>query len=747
MLVIVVGSFSSLATSAQRTLVTIPDMQTAVLKTEAVKQFKPEAKSFDPKQTPRFNVKEEEVMHTVTLKAVYDLNEYRHTMQCGILNKDIVQYPIFDENGIASVKLPEGIYCVSILFDPSYTSTMERKIPRMVIVENINVDSDITVELNPDMATCLVDFQPLLPNGECMSLPSLWYNPETDELEVIPGNTKEIAVLNITWHKEYGMLYSYGGSSNFTGGISNIFDQGSLYINPLSADISIFSGTFATTDQDGYYLTMMNPIKSIQSSQKGEWSTDYSSNCIISTAHTEMFDKIPDAAWEVIPKSMLTVDFVYPNGEKFFMPIGMDSNGFEIRAAGLFFDNQLLKAALTGFETDAATEVWEKDEEGNDVLAGYNYTGTYMPTFFFTEEGVQDFVSLPMDTGLVTTEEITYDFGTPNDWYSFYNDEIIGKFGDSQPIACFNWRPYYDYIFNYETFERILVRSNILCNTPVGRLSDIIGANNFTFYATISTLDSDKYWDDPDRTDKSRVEINAEFSCQIIDGVQGKTEAYLYWDENKEDCYPPMVTMLQFRDAITGMITDRFEQADNAKVIISGNDFNVRIINEDMYPQVLFDEAPAEMKLEWRATGATEDAEWTQLDLTDLACDIRGFGKMYEASLRSVNGSSATGWFDVKVSMIDEAGNNMNQTISPAFKIDSCVGVEAMMYPEINVAVANGNISVSGCESPVVEVYSAAGMILNRVNGTQMNVSGLGHGVYLVKVTDGTKKVVRKVSL
>lgn len=398
------------------------------------------------------------------------------------------------------------------------------------------------------------------------------------------------------------------------------------------------------------------------------------------------------------------------------MPVSVNSNGSEVRAAGLFTENQLLKAAITGSQTDAAVESWETDWDGNEVLAGYNYYLTTMPSFFFTEDGGQDFVSLPIDAGLIATEEWSTAFGTPNDWYSFYNNEMSGEFGASQAIACMNWRPQFDYDFDFDTFEAILIKSNILFNTPVGRLSDIIGANNLAGRATITTLDSDKYWDDPERTDKSRVEITTEFSCQTIDGLQGRTEAYLYWDENQEDCYPPMLTMMQFRDASTGMITDRFDQASDAKVILSGNDFNVRIINEDTYPQVLFDEAPAEMKLEWRSTGADAEEEWTQLELTDLDYDIHGFGRMYEASLKSVDGVSPSGWFDVKISMVDEAGNNMHQTISPAFKIMNSVSVN-----EINV------------EGEGTQYFDLQGR----------SVSNPGPGLYIVRSDDKTfKKVI-----
>lgn len=700
----------------QMQLVKEHDEKTTVFKALPAGQFKPEAKVFTPKQTPRFNMSEESVMHTVTLKAVYNSEEYILPWNCGIVNKEIEQFPSFDGNGEAIVQLPEGVYCASAEFGLSDATTMDRKIPRKVFVEDIVVDRDLAIELNPDMATCLVEFQPLMPDGEVMSLQQYGeFDFETWTVEIIPGNTKYMASVDVIWHEDLGALRSSGGGSNYMGDDNNIYDKWAFYITPLSDKMTILRGVVASTEDDGYLVTLMNPIKGIQSSQEGVWSTDYSCKSMISTAHTELFDNISETLWEFIPRSMLTLDLVYPNGEKFFMPIGTDSNGNGIKAAGLFSEGQLLRAAFSGAEPDAAVEYWEKNEEGNDVLTGYSYTCTLMPTFFFTEDGGQRFVSLPVDAGLIATEDWNTTFGPVNDWYSFQNTEYIGEFGGSQAIACMNWRPKYEYVFDYETFQVNVIKSNTLYNTPMGRLSELIGANNFASYATMTTLDSDKVWNDPDRTDKSRVEVQAEFSCQIIDGLMGKTEAYMYWDENNEDCYPPMLTMLQFRDAATDVVTDRFGKASDAKVLLSGNDFNVRILNEDTYPMVLFDEAPAEMKLEWRATGAAEDAEWNELELTDLNSSERGFGNMYEASLGSVDGTSSTGWFDVKISMVDEAGNNMWQTVSPAFKIMNSVSVN-----EIN------------CDTKRLEYYDMQG---NRVKNPCS-------GVYIVRSGD---KVYKKI--
>ena len=87
------------------------------------------------------------------------------------------------------------------------------------------------------------------------------------------------------------------------------------------------------------------------------------------------------------------------------------------------------------------------------------------------------------------------------------------------------------------------------------------------------------------------------------------------------------------------------------------------------------------------------------------------------------------------------------QTLSPAFRIDSNVGVEAVAAPEIGVTVANGMITVCGCENPAIEVYSTDGILLRRVNAASLDATTLGSGIYLVSVTDGAKRAVRKVRI
>ena len=54
------------------------------------------------------------------------------------------------------------------------------------------------------------------------------------------------------------------------------------------------------------------------------------------------------------------------------------------------------------------------------------------------------------------------------------------------------------------------------------------------------------------------------------------------------------------------------------------------------------------------------------------------FGYCYEGSLKDVDLMSASGWFEVRVTLTDADGNSQTQTIYPAFYVKECVGIETV---------------------------------------------------------------------
>ena len=85
----------------------------------------------------------------------------------------------------------------------------------------------------------------------------------------------------------------------------------------------------------------------------------------------------------------------------------------------------------------------------------------------------------------------------------------------------------------------------------------------------------------------------------------------------------------------------------------------------------------ANIEVEYSAYGKND---WSALDISENPEKffMPGCGECYEANLASVNQKSATGWFDLRISIRDSTGNHQTQTISPAFKIEELAGVETI---------------------------------------------------------------------
>ncbi|MDE5644717.1 MAG: hypothetical protein K2I45_03650 [Muribaculaceae bacterium] len=109
-----------------------------------------------------------------------------------------------------------------------------------------------------------------------------------------------------------------------------------------------------------------------------------------------------------------------------------------------------------------------------------------------------------------------------------------------------------------------------------------------------------------------------------------------------------------------------------------------------------------------------------------------GYGHFYRGSLGSVNRGSSNGWFDIRISMKDAAGNCQLQTISPAFKVESLAGVDAVRGDIASVKVDGRNI------------IAPAGSAIFTMQGTLTDGRNVMPGIYIVRTFRSTRKVIVK---
>lgn len=204
-----------------------------------------------------------------------------------------------------------------------------------------------------------------------------------------------------------------------------------------------------------------------------------------------------------------------------------------------------------------------------------------------------------------------------------------------------------------------------------------------------------------------------------VDGLEGQNKVTMQYDAGREDWTPPTLTMLQFRNTDDD-VTDRFETASDGVVSLSAGDkafhpepsfgWGYYTIDNDMTVEVAYSPYG---KDEWQQLGGIEEKPEYYY--------FPEYGYFYQGSLAGVTAQSDNGWFDLKIRLEDASGNWQEQTVSPAFRIESQVSTGICTQ-----AVACGANAQS---------YSLDG---RRLNAPQ-------RGINIVKGSDGTtRKVIRK---
>lgn len=226
-----------------------------------------------------------------------------------------------------------------------------------------------------------------------------------------------------------------------------------------------------------------------------------------------------------------------------------------------------------------------------------------------------------------------------------------------------------------------------------------------------------------------------------VDEVKGYNLTTIKVDERNEDLCVPTMQMLIFKD-IDGNINDRFAKPEDGIMEFSAGDFNW-IDEGDFWG---YECADFDLKVEYTPYG--ED-DFAALEVEEIPENyyMPGFGYFYRGSLESVSKTSTNGWYDLRFTLTDKAGNEMVQRVSPAFYIGDCVGIDSVSGDELKITARNGIITVSGSDISSIELISIDGRTVASTSGSCLDVSAM-NGLFIVSVKDITgKKSTCKLTL
>ncbi len=304
-----------------------------------------------------------------------------------------------------------------------------------------------------------------------------------------------------------------------------------------------------------------------------------------------------------------------------------------------------------------------------------------------------------------------------------YDPESIPTFGNSVPllVAATEWQPgFYGYSCLYPFYYGRLGED---------REPDIYGSwaeveidGDNVFEGSLSEL---VFWS-VDEFSLPKAKGNYTFlienDCALVDGKESLNRAIIKCNASGSDREAPTLTMLNFRNQ-NDEITDRFASPEDCVLEFSAADLS-SAINE-------FDcdwfkcQSPAEVKVEYAAENNDNFKELPVTEVPELFF-APAFGSFYRVPFSGADLTSATGWFKLRITVTDFAGNSQQQTLTPVVYIDSLTSVDEIeasseIFREGDILHGNGEI----------RIFDLAGRLV-RSGNEAISINGL-NGAYIVR--------------
>lgn len=599
----------------------------------------------------------------------------------------------------------------------------------------VNVNGDTEISLDTADATVEIVWNPLLPDGSSPATDTIVFDPSTfDVLEEIPGNSlilyKMVDFFNLKHNS--GSALSFNTVTWIIEGTTYTLGLGNIKTMP-NKDYVFYFDCESIGDEGGYIIPLV--------------------------AHASESVEISNNVGDYITLNPQYAQTPY-QPEPEIWGYGDDQEVFEFDKEKSYFLNYatIANGKLTGVNSAAITTTSSPIPQTIHVCQDPASVDEYqvMPIPSYSEDWDTDYSmsGLPINLNQASPTALAINnTSTFNKFLNLPEDRNIYIYEAANPWLSFDiTKPH---VWNYGCPSLVfssmsLGWGNTFEFSYIGRLGENRSIDLLSTVAMVAVNDavpSDEVLENlqlGQLPEEGKIDFEFTDTNVAIGNIPGKNKARVSFDMSRSDWQPPTLQIVRFVD-VQGNFTDCYATGEDGVIEFYGGDFNYHF-NPDTYVGWYTEESAAEVKVEYAPYGSEAFLPLEVENIPEMDF-MPGFGTYYRGSLAGIDQKSENGWFDVRITLTDEAGNYQEQTLSPAFKIDSCVGIETLTYPEINVVITNGKLSVIGCENPIIEVYSADGIKLTHLNGESLDVTKLGQGIYMVNVTDGSKKVVRKVRL
>lgn len=625
--------------------------------------------------------------------------------------------------------VPSGSYDIEVVM-----STMNFDFI-LLTTNEVEVSSDCEISLDAADASVEIIWDGLMPDGTlpCIDIPV--YNPETFEVvEEIPGNVITVYNNLFMFNKKHyiGGFQSLIPSVFFVGDEKFVIGQANIKTNPNN-NYKFFFEKEAIGVDGGYVIPLM---------------ADALASQVVTNNVNDYITLKPEFAYtphtpapRIYDDGEVRIEYEFNRERAFYLNYASVIDGKMNGVGGMTF---------SGGEDDIKKYL----HVCQDIKIKDEYYVMPIPTLIEDWDDNYSMIGLPVsiNSGLQTVCSIN-NTNTFSDYLNIPDDRNIYMSEVINPWLSFDETK--THVWNYgcpalvfSTYASIW--ANTFDFTYIGRLGERREVDLLTAEARVSVNDASPSEEILEGLQWGELPSEGKFDFEFVDtnvavdDIPGKNVTRVGFDMARADWQPPTLQLVRFVDTEDNF-TDRYAKGDDGVIEFYGGDF---IFNQNPETYIgWFTEEPAtEVKVEYAPYGT---GSFLPLEVENIAERdfMPGFGSYYRGSLASVDRKSENGWFDVRITLTDAAGNFQEQTLSPAFKIEESVGVEIVSSQNITVTVEDKIIKIGGCNNPVVDMYSPDGLLIKNVNSDNVDVSDLTHGIYIVNITDGSSHVVRKIRI
>lgn len=178
-------------------------------------------------------------------------------------------------------------------------------------------------------------------------------------------------------------------------------------------------------------------------------------------------------------------------------------------------------------------------------------------------------------------------------------------------------------------------------------------------------------WGDEAPTLATEWDVEVESAWRKVDGLDGVSRLTTHRNGGDETYSSPGLTAMRFCDADNRTV-DRFEKASDGTMILEVGNWSQFQEGYESYSAA----GPLdEITVEYAPYGSDEFRPLAYEKLDFEGTPSPNWGTTLACALSQVDRTSASGWFDVRVSLKSAAGSSVN-LVSPAFRISEFAGIE-----------------------------------------------------------------------